>query len=150
MIPAGDRPRKNSAAGRGGRDDAPSALTPGESHGDFLGPEPPQVAWPSSLEPAKDASLGDAHLASNALSGYNGSMANTLTVRNLQDSLKQKLRVRAALHGRSMEAEVREILAQTLADDSVPAPLAGRFAHLVGVWKGRLTTEQVLNLTRGE
>jgi antitoxin FitA len=34
----------------------------------------------------------------------------TLTVRNLPDEVHRALRVRAARHGRSMEAEVREIL----------------------------------------
>ena len=33
-----------------------------------------------------------------------------LTVRNLSDEVHRALRVRAARHGRSMEAEVREIL----------------------------------------
>ena len=35
-----------------------------------------------------------------------------LTVRNLPDDVHRALRVRAALHGRSTEAEVREILAE--------------------------------------
>ncbi|MDO8291041.1 MAG: plasmid stabilization protein [Parvibaculum sp.] len=34
-----------------------------------------------------------------------------LTVRNIPDEVHRALRVRAALHGRSIEAEVREILA---------------------------------------
>lgn len=34
-----------------------------------------------------------------------------LTVRNVPDDVQRALRVRAAQHGRSMEAEVREILA---------------------------------------
>lgn len=34
----------------------------------------------------------------------------TLTVRKLPDDVRRALRVRAARHGRSMEAEVREIL----------------------------------------
>lgn len=34
----------------------------------------------------------------------------TLTIRDFDDQLKAALRVRAAEHGRSMEAEVREIL----------------------------------------
>jgi len=38
----------------------------------------------------------------------------SLTIRNLDNSLKAQLRLRAARHGRSMEAEVRSILAQTL------------------------------------
>lgn len=40
-------------------------------------------------------------------------MANLL-VRNLDDPLVQALRERAAAHGRSMEAEHRAILAETL------------------------------------
>jgi len=38
----------------------------------------------------------------------------SLTIRNLDISLKSQLRQRAALHGRSMEAEARIILAQSL------------------------------------
>jgi plasmid stability protein len=38
-----------------------------------------------------------------------------MTIRNLDDALKQRLRVRAAAHGRSMEAEAREILRTALA-----------------------------------
>jgi plasmid stability protein len=34
----------------------------------------------------------------------------SLTIRNLDDKVKARLRVRAARHGRSMEDEVREIL----------------------------------------
>ena len=38
----------------------------------------------------------------------------TLTIRNLEDELKARLRVEAAQHGRSMEEEVRSILRQVL------------------------------------
>jgi antitoxin FitA len=41
---------------------------------------------------------------------------STLTVRNLDDDLKTRLRVRAAEHGRSMEAEAREILRESLTE----------------------------------
>lgn len=41
---------------------------------------------------------------------------STLTVRNLDDELKTRLRVRAAEHGRSMEAEAREILRESLTE----------------------------------
>lgn len=37
-----------------------------------------------------------------------------LTIRDFDESLKAKLRIRAAEHGRSMEAEVRAILAAVL------------------------------------
>lgn len=38
-----------------------------------------------------------------------------LTIRNIDDSLKSQLRIRAAEHGLSMEEEVRRILQQALA-----------------------------------
>ena len=38
----------------------------------------------------------------------------TLTIRNVDAALKERLRVRAAQHGHSMEAELREILKETL------------------------------------
>lgn len=40
----------------------------------------------------------------------------TLTIRDLDDSVKAKLRVRAAQHGRSMEEEVRTILGAAVAE----------------------------------
>jgi plasmid stability protein len=40
-----------------------------------------------------------------------------LTVRNLPDEVHRALRVRAALHGHSMEAEVREILKAAVAPE---------------------------------
>ena len=42
----------------------------------------------------------------------------TMTIRNLDDQFKQRLRVRAATHGRSMEDEARDILRTALAADS--------------------------------
>lgn len=41
----------------------------------------------------------------------------TLTVRNLADDIVRRLRIRAAEHGRSAEAEHREILRQALTGD---------------------------------
>ena len=40
-----------------------------------------------------------------------------LTVRNIPDEVHRALRVQAALHGRSMEAEVREILASVVSPE---------------------------------
>lgn len=61
----------------------------------------------------------------------------SLTVRNLDDALKRRLRLRAAGHGRSMEEEVREILRTTLGPSPAPADLGqsihARFAALGGV-----------------
>ena len=39
----------------------------------------------------------------------------TILIRRLDDSVKARLRIRAARHGRSMEAEAREILKAELA-----------------------------------
>src|ERR1017187_3369100 len=39
---------------------------------------------------------------------------SSITIRNLDPSIKERLRVRAAEHGHSMEAEVRRILQTTL------------------------------------
>jgi antitoxin FitA len=41
----------------------------------------------------------------------------SITIRNLEEPLKSKLRVRAAQHGRSMEDEVRHILRSALTDN---------------------------------
>lgn len=40
-----------------------------------------------------------------------------LTVRNISDEVHRALRVRAAQHGKSMEAEVREILASVVSPE---------------------------------
>jgi plasmid stability protein len=45
----------------------------------------------------------------------------TLTVRGLDDDLVRKLRIRAAEHGRSAEAEHREILRQVLEGVAKPS-----------------------------
>ncbi len=39
-----------------------------------------------------------------------------LSIRNLDDDVKQRLRTRAARHGRSMEAEVRAILVEVVSE----------------------------------
>ncbi|MEI8039249.1 MAG: hypothetical protein WCJ14_12740 [Verrucomicrobiota bacterium] len=79
-------------------------------------------------------------------------MSTTLTIRNLDAAVKQKLRVRAALHGRSMEAEARAILSRDVlgADSGPPTGTPGKFDHVAGIWKGRMSTDEIMNLTRGE
>ena len=44
----------------------------------------------------------------------------TLTIRNLDDSLKERLRVRAAVNGHSMEEEARLILRYAIGGISGP------------------------------
>jgi plasmid stability protein len=46
----------------------------------------------------------------------------TLTIRNLDVRLKERLRVRAARNGRSMEAELRQIVKEALASDRKSEP----------------------------
>ncbi len=48
----------------------------------------------------------------------------SITIRNLEDDIKQRLRVRAAENGRSMEEEVRDILRRVLSDAATPRDLA--------------------------
>ena len=50
----------------------------------------------------------------------------TLTIRDVDDELRARLRVRAAEHGRSMEAEVRAILQAALTAPPAPARLGSR------------------------
>ena len=47
-------------------------------------------------------------------------------IRNLDESLKTKLRLQSAQHGCSMEAEVRNILRQALLPSSAPPDFAAR------------------------
>ena len=62
----------------------------------------------------------------------------SITVRNLDDDLKRRLRIRAAENGRSMEQEAREILRSALAVEAAPTMNLGtaireRFAPYGGV-----------------
>ena len=52
----------------------------------------------------------------------------SITIRNLDDDLKRRRRVRAAENGRSMEAEMREILRHAVSPPSAPQNL-GQFIH---------------------
>ncbi|CAG2161282.1 FitA-like ribbon-helix-helix domain-containing protein [Cupriavidus numazuensis] len=58
----------------------------------------------------------------------------TLTIRNVDDELKARLRIEAAQHGHSMEEEVREILRRALskrpARGGLGSRLRQRFATL--------------------
>lgn len=62
----------------------------------------------------------------------------SITIRNLDDELKKRLRVRSARHGRSMEDEARDILRTALATESSPRPnlaeaIRQRFSALDGI-----------------
>jgi len=63
----------------------------------------------------------------------------SITIRNLDPSIKERLRVRAAQHGHSMEAEARRILQTALTSQEGPPMrhlydrVRARFAPLGGV-----------------
>ena len=62
----------------------------------------------------------------------------SMTIRNLGDKLKARLRVRAAQHGRSMEEEARDILQSALAAEptrnrSLVAAIRARIEPLGGI-----------------
>lgn len=50
----------------------------------------------------------------------------SITIRNIDETLKSKLRLQSAQHGCSMEAEVRNILRQTLLPSAAPSDFADR------------------------
>jgi antitoxin FitA len=77
-----------------------------------------------------------------AVNDDNDSMA-VMTIRNLDEEVRDKLRVRAALHGRSMEAEARAIL--TAAVDS---PIERSLLEVLGEMREILDGEQLQILPR--
>jgi plasmid stability protein len=68
-----------------------------------------------------------------------GVIMSSITIRNLDPAIKERLRVRAAEHGHSMEAEARRILQTTLEPSPKPPNrnlydrIRSRFAPLGGV-----------------
>ncbi len=60
---------------------------------------------------------------------------STLTVRNLDDDLKQRLRLEAARHGHSMEEEVRQILNRAL-NQPTETGLGSRIRDRFAAWDG--------------
>jgi plasmid stability protein len=87
----------------------------------------------------------NADVAFIAVIVYNANMeqtqqasSTTLTIRNVDRRLKERLRVRAAKHGHSMEAELRDILVRSLEDEpenevNLAEAIRRRFAPFGGV-----------------
>lgn len=78
----------------------------------------------------------------SAVNDDNDVMA-VMTIRNLDEEVRDKLRVRAALHGRSMEAEARAIL--TAAVDS---PIERSLLEVLGEMREILDGEELPILPR--
>lgn len=86
-------------------------------------------------------------------------MSTTLTIRNLDESVKRKLRLRAAEHQTSMEAEAREILTRAVTEPQTLAPprnaeeLKERLQAVRGIWKDRAggrSTDEIMQELRGD
>ena len=56
----------------------------------------------------------------------------SITIRNLNEDIKQRLRVRAAERGHSMEEEARDILRSVMADGLPPRNLAAAIRARMG------------------
>ena len=77
-----------------------------------------------------------------------------LSIRDLDDSVREKLRLRAARHGRSMEAEIRLILTVAATEEEprtdLFSALTERFTQLGGVdldLPARTTPPRAANLS---
>ena len=86
------------------------------------------VPSPWSIQPHFSLQAGSASIESMA----------TLTIRQLDEKTKTRLRVRAAHHGRSMEEEAREILRAALtalrpANTNLAESIRKRFASFGGI-----------------
>ncbi|MBK9348202.1 MAG: hypothetical protein IPN06_18235 [Burkholderiales bacterium] len=87
-------------------------------------------------------------------------MSTTLTIRNLEEPVKHLLRIQAARHKRSMEAEARDILTravtqmdapgQTPTTDTVNAAAMQALNAIRGKWQGRGTTDAAMRELRDE
>lgn len=78
-----------------------------------------------------------------------------MTIRNIDDTIKNRLRVRAAIHGRSMEDEARDILRSALSTELPPPGNLGqaihrRFAKLGGVDLPFTSREPIRSVDFGE
>ena len=77
----------------------------------------------------------------------------TLTIRNLPDEVRERLRVRAAKAGRSMEAEVRAILTEASLSEQAStsaAALQDWVDRLYGEEKPRHVVEELLSEREAE
>ena len=59
----------------------------------------------------------------------------SITIRNLEEATKRKLKVRAAMNGRSMEQEVREILKSELDKPRQPKTGAELLKKIRAIWE---------------
>lgn len=87
------------------------------------------------IGPAKSQTFEATLLA--LMATLRGGPVAAISVRNLEDGVKERLRVRAARHGRSMESEVRAILVEAVREpndaDGLLHAMLDRFGEIGGV-----------------
>lgn len=75
----------------------------------------------------------------------------TLIISELEEPATQALRQLALSHGRTMETEAKELLMSALAVATAPSPIPfSAIAAVRGLWQGDLSTDEVMELTRGD
>jgi plasmid stability protein len=95
---------------------------------------------------------------SNPRIAYNSLVSTTLTIHNLDEGVEQKLRISAALHQRSMEAEAREILTRSVEGDeplaatrtSAQERMRTAIESVRGNWADRGTTGEWMQASRAD
>ena len=94
---------------------------------------------PVFLQPVTENECAQLNDSNDSTAGNFSPMA-TLTIRNLDDAVRDRLRQRAAEHGHSMEEEVRQILRQVVkpadtaaSSEGVGSRIHNHFARLGGI-----------------
>jgi predicted transcriptional regulator len=101
-----------------------------------------------SEAPGKNCSLSR-NLDSNAGIAFTLDMT-TLTIRKLDDEIKSRLKIRAAINGHSMEQEARLILKESLKENLTDAENGIKgIKRWRGRWQNRLSSDEILEMTRG-
>lgn len=80
------------------------------------------------MQPQVQRAVGRPGRCPLALLATSGDLVAAVSIRDLDDHVREKLRVRAAAHGRSMEAEIRQILADAVSE---PGESRGLLATLL-------------------
>jgi plasmid stability protein len=78
-------------------------------------------------------------------------MSEDLVIRNLDPSAMRRLQILADRNCRSMEDEAVVILSKALVcPETSESSSNGKFDPLIGIWKSRMSTDEIMLLTRGE
>lgn len=73
-----------------------------------------------------------------------------ITISDLEGPVAHRLSARAASHGRTVEAEIRDILTRAAALQTVVPPATNVCDPVRGLWQGSGTTDEMMQELRGE